>query len=445
MGIQQVTLDPAGDDVDLDNTTWRRIWGTISDQTGIDGQRALAIDFTIEGDTVDEFQTRYRATVALFNSIRNKKWVVTLDDALSDPLATIEPGDGTFTATFSALSDNDAFGRSGTSIGMTLLLLAEPIELLPDTDDLLGGAAVDGVESLTITTTYNAGRDRSITVNAIFVTSGANSAQANLDAVKDRIFEQLLLVTADGSRDDASKQVLSSEILVDPEGQGRRLEAEWRSEREAFATANTSEARTFSVGIETTQPDEWVVSDAGPRPTLIHCSGSVFLSHDILARGLLQAKTNVETDVRAAIAQELGRTPQLKTISTSFSSDADQGVLTFDIVYQADNTQVISYTRTHSVDISPDRAIASDSEGFHHVQESPTSPDVLHTILVERMGVGQLGPEGLGFRPDNIVAGRQVDDSGSKYDYSAALETDFGSNVYKERFSQTFLELQLRA
>ncbi len=439
MGIQQVTIDPNGDNVKLDNGSFRRIFGQISDQTGLDGQRAVAVDFILEADTVDVLQSRYRTTYDEWNSKRNKKFVVTLDDGLADPLVTLEPGDGTFTATFSALADTDRLGKSGTSIGMTLLIVAEPIELLPD---LLGGA--DGVEGMTVTTTFSASRDRSITVNAAFVTDDNGSAQQNLDAIKDQIFTDILLVETTGARDATSKQVLTSELLVDSEGQGRRIETEWRSERDAFLTPDTPEARSFAVGIETTQPDEWSHdSQAGARPTLIHASGSVHLSHDLLSRGLLEAKANVESDVKAAVFQELGRVPALITLTSSFSSDADAGLLTFDIVYQIDNQTVIAYSRTHSFEVTPDASIAADSDGFHHRQESPASPDVIHNITVERFGVGQLGGSGLAFKPDILFPGRSLVDAGVKYDSSSPIQTDFAFVVFHERFSQSFLELIL--
>ncbi len=438
MGIQQVTIDPAGANVKLDNGSWRRIFGPISDQTGLDGNRVIAVDFLIEATDIDTLQSRYRLTYEQFNSQKNKKFVATLDDELASPLVSLEPGDGTYTATFSVLADNDRLAKTATSIGMSLLIVAEPIELLPD---ILGDAA--GVEGMTVTTTFNAARDRSITVNAIFVTDESGSAQTNLDAIKDTIFTDQLLVETTGARNAASKQVLTSEILVDPEGQGRRIEAEWRSERDAFATTNTAEARSFAVGIETTQPDEWSLdSQAGNRPLLIHASGSVHLSHDLLSRGVLEAKANVEADVKAAINQEIGRSPELKALTSSFSSDADQGLLTFDIVYQADNTTVITYSRTHSIEISPDAAIAGDSSGFIHRQESPTSPDVMHTITVERMGVGQLGREGLSRPPDSrVIVNRSLVNTDSKYDTSSSLETDFGFAIFRERLQESFLEL----
>lgn len=430
-----MALQATVDGTDLDNGTWRRIAGQIDDSTSPDGQRTVMVNFFVTGNTPADLQTNYATTRSEMIS-RDKRCTVTLDDGGGNDLADMQPGDGDHIAVLSTVVENAEHGKTGTSLALTLVILAEIVNTFGPADL----PALVGLDSLSIIEAFNPSRASAIVVRGSFVATTGNTAEDNYNTARPSLLTTYCKCLATGGYDVTNEFVLSGEKLENISGQKNRFDFQLESEFQAYPFTNTPSARSVTLTVASTQPDEWDEA-VGPVPELLDVRGGVFLDADVLSTGVLAAWATVEADVLAAVVQESSR-GDLELVRKNVISDADQGLLSFEVIYRSVNALNISFTRTVEIIDQPEEAISVDSDGKHRIQQSPGSPARMQIVRVARLGVGftDLDPWALTYPS---LSGRILHPAGRRFSRQGPLRTPWSSDVWRQTGEFKFLELNL--
>lgn len=437
MGIPQVTVGA----VELDNRAgdnWRKIVGGFSDDLSPGGSRVISVPFQVEGDTIDQLQSRLATTRAAFIT-RDLPVNVTQDDDAASFYTTISVGDGYHNAIETTVVHGPL---SDTSLSVSMMLVITAARTLPPNNGFTGLTA-PGLESLSAAETINAGRVSSISVTGSFVTFGGATALQNYNSARAELITDLCQCLSSGAIDTNTNFVLVNERVLNPQGENRRIDFELQSEFQAHPFTNTPAARAVQLGIITTTPDEWD-ERGGPVPTLIHVQGSVFINKSVFASGVYFAWDTVRQDIEDFISQETGES-DLSLVKRTIGIDPDQRLLNVDVVYQSGQPINLEYTRIDRIQIAVIEAVAPDSFGFETIQEAPHSPEVIRFVSITRKGLGQLSIRDLiPTPPSPVMFDRQVLLRSVQPEEQGPLTTDFGENTWNQSVVLKYREAKLR-
>lgn len=430
MGISQATVNGTA----LDNSSWRRIHGTFQGTEGLDGKYHATVDFAVEGSSTDELQERINTTYNAFR-LSNPTIVLTMDADASNNYRSITPGDGRHLATVTTVTVDPDYPPTDHSIGLTLVVIADLA--------VPSSLNITGLESLHVVEVINSARSRVRQVVGSFFSTSGSTAAANYAAARSTLLQTYCLCASTGAVHPTNKFVLVEEKKEDPGGLGLRLEFSLDSEYQKWPMAATEAARSATIKISASYPDEWDPR-GGERPRIIQASGGVFVSLDVWTEGVLKAWSTVEPDIIAAIEEETGETaPQ--PMKVEISSDGDNGMLEFSATYIARNNVVMAFELTETVTDVFDEAEVEDSEGYDYVQRSPKPIKRSRNVQVTRVGVGKVNlgtmiPAPRPTLPGNNMAeivGRVETCNGPKI-------TEFGE-VYKQSASYQIKERKVRS
>lgn len=429
MGDMQASVNGTS----LDNGSWRVILGDISCSEGMDGKVTCTADFHVEADDADTLQSRINTTYDSFRK-QNPTCIFTLDSAATNKMRSIAPGDGRHLAVVSTVVEDPEHKGTLYSAGFTLVVIAELA--------IASSVGITGLESMTQSEVYNSGRSRVRQVVGTFISIGGQSAALNYAAARSQLLTDYMLTESTGAYSSANKFVLVDEKTDDPGAVGLRLNFSLESEYQVFPMASTPEARSSTIEISTSIPDEWD-ERGGTRPTLIHAQGAVFLSITALQGGVLQAWDHVEADIRAAIAQETGKS-DLQIVKTDKTSDADLGILKFSVAYIADNTVVLSLQIMETITTTLDTAEAVDSDGYDYVQRSPKPLSRQRSISATRVGIGLVNLRAyIGNPQPTLPDHNAVELIGETASDMGEITTEFG-RLRKQSSTFTFRERKYR-
>lgn len=424
----------------LDNGTWRFITGDFVHSMTLDGGESLVVDCLIEANDASTLATRIASTKQTFRS-RGKRIQAQFGGTTVHDFHPGTDEDTIDTAT--ALSDAPEYKKTAYSVAYRLVCAIEVNVPSPIEE---ANANLEGLETLQVLHTYNAaGRLVTRTLTGAFARNGTGDGRALYVAARDELLTTYLKTAAGGAWDATEKYVLTDEVLDNPDGEDLRIEFTLASQYRAQAWTNAgANVRNATLQVEVGQAPEWH-EDEGDPPTMIGVSGRVaLLPSAVDASGVAALWSGgIQADVRAE-AQRAAGGVDIATRRESYSFDETDCSLVVNCSYQAGSVDVFAYDRTDVIQVDEDLAVFAATNGFHHLQESPTSPDVQHEVTVTRVGVGVVDADTLVPTPTPLVQGRVCKRMTRTGSVRGTIQTEFGDLEY-QRETFRFMELRLGA
>jgi len=383
MGDMQAIVDG----VSLDNGDWRIITGSYGLAQSVDGSKVFVVQFLLQGDSAEELQERYQATIADFGIKNNVPFSLTLDGAATGAgefLESIEPFTDGIGKTMARVSSDDASPQTDKSMALRLELFAETPGLADDAEGL--------VDDPKLGIAFTASRTMTRSLLVTFAASNGNTAEQNYLAKRDDYLEDWLLTGQGGQRSDSTGMALVSEEFEqnepeDPETLTVLLVAEYMDKK---MTGTQAAAASFSMSISKRFPEEWSAG-GGTTPILYDVVAVVPIRRDVITNVELfkTYQATLEKDLNDAFRKATGEGTFSRLTSPVVTPDLKTNSVTLRATYQTRNNRVISYDVLTS---RPDRAkyrVADKADGFQHLQVSPAPSKHFVEMTVTRIGVGE--------------------------------------------------------
>ena len=448
MGDMQVKLVPAGgalatDAISLDNGDWRRIQDSYGISTGGDGLKAFAVSFTVEGATVTELQTNWKATVEAF-TLRDCHLYATIDDSIASGsgqwLEAIIPWDGKHGHTQSFVTLNEAHAQSATCLYATLWLKTENMVGASGN----GTAGVDGLDdaSFQLTISYNAGREvgRSLIMRWL-PTATATNGLAAYTANRGTMLTTYMKTAATGARDATSGLALTVENIEYDNPGGDTVRVSLMSTAIATSLLDHAAIRSFDCTITQEVPESFG-SGGGLTPTIYNCNAALDVSKDIYSGAMHQFfEDQVKQDFEAYVKAETGEGTIVALSGPTVTSNLRTGKITIQAIYQGQNSTVISYMEKRSSTELADYTRNRDSQGYDGLQRPVGAVPKFVTMQVTRIALDDTVPS---LSPPS-EAGFVYIEAGKDEEIVGPNNTPFGNGVYVVTAVARFERVRLRS
>lgn len=307
--------------------------------------------------------------------------------------------------TFTAVTDVGGLARFDFQVGTVLPAFAAGHRL-----KVASGTGYVGIHVVTAIDVAN----RRVQTDSPYVATATGSAfvgeiipaDTHYQAARDELLD--MLGTDEGDRDSTTGLALVKETAEDA-GDGQSLvillQAEW-------GEADLGpEVRRQTITIIEEEPQAWHPG-GGTRPVYLNVTGGVEVDRD-QAPNLHAQWAVIEPKVMAAVRANTGKS-DLRPLFRKFASDPKEGLITFDIRLQADNSTVLSHEEKEAITIQDDTV--GGKAGRYDYDQRPEGlfPKTV-VISVARVGRTLQTPLPVG-RPANEGAAtyRAVSDQSSK-------------------------------
>lgn len=365
---------------DLDNGTWRRIFGQPVNVRNTTGNHTIRTVFHIEADDTPTLQARWATTKTEFN-LKDSRVILNYDDAAGTPLEDLEQGLNGITNIITSVNQTE--GSSSTAFSIEAIL--DVVAVFEEQDGIAGQ-----VGEISVTRFFTAGKVEGRTVTAAFGASddGVTSGSANYAAARSTLLTAFLEVDGDGGRDATTGLALTNESVQSTDEDDNLVVITLAAEEVVVDFSSEPALRSSDLTINTSQPDAWSDdSAAGQVPTLVTVTGQCNVDKDALSGNLHDVWLKIRANVEAEVKSQTGKT-DIELMSFSLVSDRKASMIAFNAMYRSDNTVVFSYRRVDQETETPLFQIYIDADGCEIIQKRPGDNPVLRTITINRTGVG---------------------------------------------------------
>lgn len=387
-------------------TTGRVIEDTIA-VTRADGLVTIAVDFVVQGDTVEAMQELYQDTIAAF-TLENASITITFDsDAASDGefFENITPNTARYGESVVTVTPREASWQgSGYAMPMRLIYVVRDYGQGATISGANGGTEVTGLaQTPKISVEYQSGRIQSRTFLATFVPEDGNTGQENYEAARDDILTNVLGTGADGVRDETTGLALSAET-IERDGTDGAATVVLRCEYIPYAFTN---ARRASIGISAGLAPRMAVV-GGALPLIITVSGALSYDSETVT-DLATAWATSRDEIEAYVAQVTGESGFVWTADLTPQYLPGESRIQFNGQAQARNTSTIRLSGTTRVQVSPQYVITRDSDGADVVQTVKGPPQARAVVTFQRVGLRPVDLRSLVRKPPAIGGGRWLE------------------------------------